>query len=152
MRYLILVLFMVSCKLTPHPEATEAENLPIMGTWQLLTGTTITKGDTVTIHYTMGQSFIKIINRDHFAFFDHDLDKGKDSASVIFSAGAGPYTLKDSLYTEHLEYCSDRQWEGHDFEFTISIKGDTLIQKGVEKAEDIGVNRINIEKYVRMKG
>lgn len=146
-----LALCLVSCKLTPHPETLQNTQLPIEGTWKLLTGTTISKGDTTTIQYTQGQSFIKIINKSHFAFIDHDLNKGKDSASAIFVAGAGPYTLKDSLYTEHLEYCSDRQWEGHDFSFTVTIQNDTLIQKGVEKAADLAVNRINIEKYVRLK-
>lgn len=147
---LVFALFLFSCKLTPHDETQDEDSLPIEGTWKLLTGTTISKGDTTTIQYTQGQSFIKIINKSHFAFMDHDLDKGKDSASAIYVSGGGPYTLNDTTYTEHLEYCSDRQWEGHDFGFTVSIHGDTLIQKGVEKAQDIGVNRINIEKYVRL--
>jgi hypothetical protein len=55
------------------------------------------------------------------------------------------------LYTEHLEYCSAREWEGNDFSFQIDIKNDTLIQSGVEKVESAGVNRINIEKYIRVK-
>jgi len=63
----------------------------------------------------------------------------------------GGYSLKDISYTEHLEYCSDRNWEGNDFTFTINIKNDTLIQSGVEKVDSAGVNRINIEKYIRMK-
>ncbi len=148
---LILVLFLFSCKLMNREGTSEENPLPIVGTWKLLTGTTIAKGDTTTIQYTRGQSFIKIINKTHFAFMDHDLSKGKDSASAIYVSGGGPYTLHDSTYTEHLEYCSDRQWEGHDFSFTISIHQDTLVQKGVEKAQDIGVNRINLETYVRLK-
>ena len=52
---------------------------------------------------------------------------------------------------EKLEYCSDRNWEGHDFNFTIEIKNDTLIQTGMEKIDSIGVNRLNIEKYFRLK-
>ena len=60
--------------------------------------------------------------------------------------------LNDSEYTEHLEYCNDRQWEGNDFSFTITINNDTLIQQGIEKIDSIGVNRMNIEKYVRLKG
>jgi hypothetical protein len=78
------------------------------------------------------------------------LNKGKDSAKV-FVAGGGKYSLTDSLYTEHLEYCSAREWEGNDFNFTVSIKNDTLIQSGIEKIDGIGVNRINIEKYIRVK-
>lgn len=100
--------------------------------------------------YTKNTSFIKIINDTHFAFLQHDLDKGKDSVPV-FVSGGGRYTLTDNMYTEHLEYCSDRNWEGNDFKFTIEIKNDTLIQSGVEQVETAGVNRVNIEKYIRVK-
>ena len=81
----------------------------------------------------------------------HDLVKGKDTASAFFSSGGGTYNLKDSSYTEHLEYCNAREWEGNSFSFTIKINGDTLIQSGIEKIDSIGVNRINVEKYVRLK-
>ena len=69
----------------------------------------------------------------------------------MFVAGGGSYSIKDSLYTEHLEYCSARNWEGNDFPFIIQIRNDTLVQSGVEKIESENVNRINIEKYVRVK-
>ncbi|HEX8460641.1 MAG TPA: hypothetical protein VF623_04405, partial [Segetibacter sp.] len=49
------------------------------GTWKLLEGTLIEKGDTAITDYTKGVSFIKIINETHFAFLQHDLTKGKDS-------------------------------------------------------------------------
>jgi hypothetical protein len=121
----------------------------ITGTWQLVYGTLIEKGDTTITQYSKNVSFIKIINDTHFAFLQHDLKKGQDSAAV-FVAGGGRYSLTDSTYTEHLEYCSARNWEGNDFKFTISVKGDTLIQSGIEKVESEGINRINIEKYIRI--
>lgn len=121
----------------------------MIGTWKLLQGTLIEKGDTTVTDYTKGTSFIKIINDTHFAFLQHDLTKGKDSAAA-FSAGGGSYTLRDSLYTEHLQYCNAREWEGHDFPFTVSFKNDTLTQYGIEKVESAGINRINMEKYVRI--
>lgn len=124
--------------------------LPIAGTWKLITGTLIEKSDTVVTDYTKNISFIKIINDTHFAFLQHDLNKGKDSLAA-FGSGGGSYSLIDSSYTEHLEYCSDREWEGNDFTFTVTIKNDTLIQSGIEKVESEGINRINIEKYVRLK-
>lgn len=130
---------------------TDNGGLPIQGTWKLLTGTLIQKTDTTVTDYTKDKSFIKIINADHFAFFLHDLTHGKDSASKVYSSGSGSYTLKDSSYTEHLEYCDAREWEGHDFPFTVAIKNDTLIIQGVEKIDSIGVNRYNIERYVRIK-
>ena len=93
---------------------------------------------------------IKIVNDTHFAFVNHDLNHGKDS-TASFSAGGGRYELSGDTYTEFLEYCSAREWEGNDFKFTVEIRNDTLIQKGVEKIEGIGVERLNIEVYRRMK-
>ena len=130
---------------------TETPAISLEGTWKLLTGTIIEKGNTTTTDYTKAKSFIKIINASHFAFLMHDLNKGKDSASSEFSSGGGSYSLKGNKYTEHLEYCSAREWEGHDFTFTVIIKGDTLIQSGIEKIEAQGIDRINTEKYIRIK-
>lgn len=126
------------------------QSLPIVGTWKLQTGTLIMATDTTVTDYTKGLSFIKIINPTHFAFLLHDVRGGKDSTRA-FSSGGGTYSLVDHAYTEHLEYCSDRNWEGHDFSFSITISGDTLIQKGVEKIEAEGIDQINIEKYVRIR-
>lgn len=143
-------LVLLSCNEEARTKTTRAEKTELQGTWKLLTGTLIERGDTTVTAYTGKLSFIKIINPTHFAFLQHDLNKGKDS-TASFVAGGGRYELKDSSYTEHLEYCSAREWEGNDFQFTVRIEGDTLTQYGVEKVEAAGVNRINIEKYVRVK-
>jgi Lipocalin-like domain len=148
--FILLATILLSCG-TDNANKKESTSERLMGTWKLLSGTLIEKGDTVVTDYTKNLSFIKIINDTHFAFLQHDLNKGKDSAAV-FVAGGGQYSLKDSVYTEHLEYCSAREWEGHDFSFSVSIKNDTLIQQGIEKVEGAGVNRINIEKYIKVKG
>lgn len=139
----------VACALLFSCQTPGSSGLPIQGTWQLITGTTITKNDTVITDYTKGQKMIKIINDSHFSFLRHDLSKGKDTA--IYDGGGGIYTLKDDKYTELLEFCSYREWEGRSFDFTVSIKNDTLIQSGVEKLPDLGVDRFIIEKYVRVK-
>lgn len=149
---LLAVSILTSCG---GPETGQnAEKAPaaeLEGTWKLLSGTLIEKGDTTVTDYTKKVSFIKIINDSHFAFLQHDLNKGKDTTTASFSAGGGAYTLKDSAYTEKLEYCTAREWEGNEFHFTISIQNDTLVQRGVEKVEAAGVERLNIEKYVRVK-
>jgi len=148
--FIILSWILVSCHSEIHKNVSKVNPKLITGTWKLLNGTLIEKGDTTVTDYTKNVSFIKILNDTHFAFLQHDLNKGKDSPAV-FVAGGGTYSLKDSLYTEHLEYCSARNWEGNDFDFIISIHNDTLIQYGIEKVENAGVNRINIEKYTRVK-
>ena len=144
----LLLIALVACNTKPGTEATKKNSLSLAGTWKLISGTLIEKSDTAITDYTKNLSFIKILNDTHFAFLEHNL-KGSDSA--IFVSGGGRYSLTDSNYTEHLEYCSDRQWEGTDFKFTVTIKDDTLTQQGVEKVESAGINRINIEKYVREK-
>ncbi|HTE24793.1 hypothetical protein [Flavitalea sp.] len=147
---MIAGIFILSCENQTKPIEEAPSSAALKGSWQLFSGTLIEKGDTVTTDYTKNTSFIKIINDTHFAFLQHDLQKGKDSAAS-FSAGGGKYTLKDSVYTEHLEYCTAREWEGHDFTFNVRILNDTLIQRGVEVVESAGINRINIEKYTRVK-
>lgn len=144
--FLLLSASLMACM----PENRKKSGITPVGTWRLITGTLIEKDDTTLTDYTKNVSFIKIINDTHFAFLQHDLNKGKDSAAV-FVSGGGRYTFIDSVYTEKLEYCSDRAWEGNSFVFSLNLKNDTLIQRGVEKVEIEGVNRINIEKYVRVQ-
>lgn len=139
-----------SCTQQGQKEEVKEKDLPIQGTWKLFSGTLIEKGDTVMTDYTKTLSFIKIINETHFAFLKHDLNKGKDS-TASFGAGGGSYVLKGNEYTEHLEYCNDRNWEGHDFTFTLTVSNDTLVQSGVEKIEAEGIERYNIEKYIRVR-
>ena len=148
--YALVIILLCSCGANTEKPASTSTRLPIVGTWQLQQATLIEKGDTTVTNYSGNNSFIKIINETHFAFLQHDLKKGKDSAA-LFVAGGGRYSLKDSLYTEQLEYCSAREWEGHDFPFTLTLNADTLTQLGREVVAEAGVDRINIEKYVRVK-
>ena len=142
-------MMLLSCQTNTTVKALTPTVQPLVGTWKLIKGMLIEKGDTTITDYTQNTSFIKIINATHFAFLQHDLTNGKDSTAG-FSAGGGKYDIQDSVYTEHLEYCSARNWEGNSFPFTIHIHNDTLIQSGVEKVEGSGINRINIETYLRL--
>src|SRR5215813_12106031 len=94
-----VVILAASCNSSIENSQATTGKIPIEGTWKLLTGTLIEKGDTTVTDYTLGKEFIKIINDNHFAFLSHDLSKGKNADS-LFSAGGGPYTLHDSSYTE----------------------------------------------------
>jgi hypothetical protein len=146
--FLVLTAVLTACT-SPKKETNSETGLSLIGTWKLISGATIRGADTTMVDYTQGQGFIKIINESHFSFFRHDLNKGQDSTAV-FSAGAGSYTLEGNVYKEHLEYFSLREWEGHDFEFTVSIEQDTLIQTGVEKIVELGVDQMIVEKYIRL--
>jgi hypothetical protein len=145
--FLVFLSIMLSCTEKSKKEPETSDAISVKGTWKLLTGTLIEKGDTVVTDYTTGKSFIKIINDSHFAFLSHTLRKD----TTDFSAGGGKYALTGNNYTEHLEYCNAKEWEGHDFTFTVIITNDTLIQSGMEKIEAQGIDRINIEKYIRYK-
>ena len=92
---------------------------------------------------------MKLYNDTHFTFFTHDTKKGKID-TPLFTAGAGTYKLSGDKYTEHLQYCNAREWEDHDFDFTMTLKNDTMTQRGVEKVPGV-VDHVIIETYVKMK-
>jgi len=140
---------LASCA-SQQQEQLPAATVPLTGTWQLISGASISKGDTTVTDYTKGMRMIKIINGSHFAFLKHDQDAPKDSANH-FDGGGGSYTLEGNTYTEHLDYYGDRNWEGKTFTFTVNISNDTLTQKGIEKVEGTGVDHEIIERYIRVK-
>ena len=140
---LVLIITITACN-------SEKKEIPLAGTWRLISAETTEKDSTFST-FNPKTKMIKIINDTHFAFFNHDLNNGKDSTNAVFFGGGGKYTLKDSTYTENLEFFNNRQWENNKFEFTVKIKNDTLIQKGIEKIEKLGVDRVIVEKYVREK-
>ncbi|MDP5199514.1 hypothetical protein [Flavobacterium sp. DG2-3] len=143
MSILILIITITSCN-------SEKKQNPIEGTWRLISAETTEKDSTFST-FNKNTKMIKIINSTHFAFMNHDLKNGKDSTTALYFAGGGKYTLKDSIYTENLEYFNNRDWENGKFEFVVKVQNDTLIQKGVEKLEKLGIDRIITEKYVREK-
>jgi hypothetical protein len=144
---LALVIYLISCNTNVSQPPAERS---IIGTWKLLSGTTIKGPDTTVVDYTIGQEMIKIITPTHFSFTRHDLNHGKDSLAV-FSAGAGRVKITDTTYFEYLDYFNQREWEGSQFEFNYRISNDTLIITGIEKIEKLGIDHLNIEKYVRVK-
>jgi Lipocalin-like domain len=154
MKLLTLAAFVMltfqGCDINQEKDKAAVPANPMIGTWELVSGTTIQGKDTTTTDYTKTKKFLKVINSTHFSFVGHDLSKGKDSAA-FYTSGAGTYTLSDSMYIEHLQFCSDRAWEGNDFVFTVVFQNDMLTQTGIEKIDSIKVNRLNIERYVRVK-
>lgn len=140
--FLLVATLIISCNNQPTS--------PLIGTWQLVAATS-TEGAKTVSTFDPKVKMIKIINPTHFSFFSHPIPNNKDTTKVDFSAGGGPYTLKDSNYTEHLEYFIDRKWEGNSFDFVVKFNGDTLIQKGIEKVVGLGIDHIIEEKYIKIK-
>lgn len=137
---LLTCLFFLACQ--------HSSSVPIQGTWRLVSAMQIANGVSSLTAADSATGMIKIISNSHFAFLKHDLHTPRDSANH-FDAGGGTYTLKGDQYTETLEYYGDRHWEGHSFTFTVSLHGDTLVQRGMEKVEGTGIDREIIERYVR---
>jgi hypothetical protein len=128
---------------------TKQKDTPLVGTWELISATATEKDSTYST-FDSNRKMIKLINATHFAFLNHAVQPGSDTAADRFSAGGGKYTLVDSVYTEELDYYVDKAWENNKFKFVININKDTLIQKGVEKVEKLGIDRVIIEKYRRV--
>ena len=143
---LLAVLSLFSC--VNKDTSKKDSDLDIQGTWQLLSATTIENGTSQTTDYSGKLKMIKMFNHTHFAFLKHSLNP-KDTSS--FDAGGGSFILNKDDYTEHLEYYKNKDWEGKTFKFKLAIHQDTLIQKGIEKVEKAGVDRVIIEKYIKVK-
>lgn len=150
MKHLFTLLLIATLLISCGQKTDTQKSLPLVGTWQLISATS-TERDSTFSTFNPKNEMIKIITPTHFAFFNHDLQHGKDSTSAFYVAGGGEYTLKDSVYTEHLQYFIDRAWEDHKFEFVVKIQNDTLTQSGVERLEKLGIDRVIVEKYVRVK-
>lgn len=149
-KYALLAMLLVIIFSCNNKEHHEEANSDLVGTWKLVSATVIQDQDTSITDFTKGQEMIKIINKTHFAFLRHDLNHGKDS-TAIYAAGGGSYSVKGNIYTENLAYFNNREWEGNSFDLEYKIVGDTLFTTAVEKIEKLGVNHLNIEKFVRVK-
>ncbi|MDN3547935.1 hypothetical protein [Mucilaginibacter aquaedulcis] len=123
---------------------------PLTGTWHLISSKSIAKGDTTVTTPPKDQEMVKIFNGSDFAFFTHDLKKGK-VAKPVFDSGSGTYKLEGNNYSEHLAYCNYRDWENRDFKFTVQFKNDTLIQSGIEKIDSLNIDHEIIETYVKLR-
>jgi hypothetical protein len=122
---LILGLTLIAAISTSCNPDKKQNQLPLIGTWELISATTTEKDSTFST-FNQNVKMIKIINPTHFAFLSHDLNMGKDTATAAFTAGGGAYTLVDSVYTEHLEYFISREWEDNKFEFVVKINNNDV--------------------------
>lgn len=137
----ILILIVHSCS----NKKSLSSNNAIEGTWKMVYAE-INENDSLKIKDLSHTSFIKIINGNHFAFFNQE-----NNSTNNFYGGGGKYTLEGNNYVEFLNYTSVEAIKNHEFPFTIQIKGDTLIQAGLEEVKEAGIKREIVEKYIRIK-
>lgn len=143
--FVTAIAFLFGCN---SKSESDNQKINIQGTWKLVSGAITDKKSGKATPYQMDFQMIKIINNTHFAFLKHSLNK---QDSLGFDAGGGSYKLNNDKYEEHLEYYSNKNWEGKKFDFKVSLINDTLIQSGVEQVEKEGIDRVIIEKYIKMK-
>lgn len=138
--FLIIIYSFINCsKRTPL-----ITNNKIEGTWKMVYAEII-ENDSLKLKDLSNTSFIKIINKSHFSFFNQENSDTKNYYSV-----AGSYILKDDNYTETLNFTTVEAIKKHQFSFKIVVKGDTLIQSGIEKVAAAGMNRYILEKYIKL--
>src|SRR5678809_1602318 len=87
---ILFLVLMISCGEKTENNLKTTSAIPIQGTWKLLAGTLIEKGDTTITDYTKDLSFIKIINNSHFSFLQHDTRKDSTnfSACLLYTSDA----------------------------------------------------------------
>ncbi|PWJ40051.1 lipocalin family protein [Sediminitomix flava] len=149
MKYTITFFLIATLIAACQPQNTQEEVLeskvPLVGTWKLISATTI-KDDTVVVDSLKGKAMYKIINDSHFSFTNYSTSEQQER----YISGGGKYELSGNQYTEHLDFCNFG-WEGRSFTFNIQISNDTLIQQGKEEIADLGVSHDIIEKYIRVE-
>lgn len=118
--------------------------LNIVGSWELVYADVL-ENDSLQIKDMRDVEFIKIINDSHFAFFNMNI-----SDSDSFMSGGGTYILVGDNYSEKLDFFKNKEYRGETFHFTVEMKGDTLIQHGLEEIKEANIKRYIVEKYLRV--
>lgn len=147
--FLCLVVCFSSCK-QENSNSAQLSGQSIIGTWKLVSSTVVTKKDTLFTYPVKDQEMIKMFNGSHFSFFKHDIKKGA-LKTPVYDTGAGTYVLSGDDYQEHLDYCNYRDWENRAFKFKLSLRNDTLIQKGIERIDSLNVDQEITEIYTRVR-
>jgi hypothetical protein len=150
-KLIILLLLTLCASCSNKVDKIVKNDQKLLGTYRLIESKTIKGKDTlIAFTDTLKTEMFKMFNDDHFSFFNHDKVKGKGK-DPLFVSGGGTYMLNGNKYQEYLQYCSMREWENNTFDFELTQKGDTLIQKGEENLPELGIKQVVIETYIKIK-
>lgn len=143
----LLILSMFACDNLGNSSRNLDNNVSnaLIGSWKLVYNE-IRENDSIQVKDLSNSNFIKIINKTHFAFFNQI-----EGQAEGFYGGGGSYTLDGDKYIEQLDYIDQVKLRREVFPFTIKIKGDSLIQYGLEEVKEANIKRFIIEKYLRIK-
>jgi hypothetical protein len=123
---------------------------PFEGNWELIsvTGTYMTDGKAVdgSMVKDANNYGMKMFHSGYFMFVNHRVFEGVASGGY----GYGTYTYKDNIYTESTIYHIGKELIGTSRSYQMTVKGDTLIQKGPLKIGDFKDAKFEFtETYVR---
>jgi len=135
---------LINCTNKVTDKSSKTTSNELVGTWQMVYAD-IKENDSVKVKDLTSSSFIKIINKSHFSFFNQE-----HNSTDNFYGGAGTYTLNGKDYVETLSFTSVEAVKNHQFPFTVKFKGDTLIQTGIEEVNAAGISREITEKYIKI--
>ena len=107
----VLVLFCAS--------ASAQECSELCGTWELVSVQWENADGTSGESTSADLRSMKVMNPTHFSLTRSQADKSFDAAH------SGRYTLKDGIYTEHIEQASNPYLLGNSFSFKSEVDGDT---------------------------
>jgi hypothetical protein len=142
-----IFLILVLCLLGAQSKQTN----PIEGNWELLSSTGTypdEKGALVNASFRKDENnyHMKLIHDNYFMFTGQEITKGVATASY----GYGTYTFKDNIYTEKIIYHVAKDVIGKSLSFEMTIKGNTLIQRGPLKIGDFKDAKFEFtETYIR---
>jgi hypothetical protein len=124
---------------------------PFEGNWELVSSTGTypdDKGGVVNASFKKdaNNKSMKLIHGNYFMFVGQEIINGVATPHY----GYGTYTIKDNILTEHLISISGEAFSGKSPSYEMTVKGDTLIQKGPLKIGEFKDAKFEFtETYVR---
>jgi hypothetical protein len=119
---------MILAGCTPMPEKPG----PLEGVWEMQHAT-FTWGDT-TVSWQADKMHMqtKMFTKGYFAFVNMG---PSDMGGIETGGGSGTYKVQGDTLFETLLLMPDKESLGRTFQYTIEVRGDTLIQKGPINAD-----------------
>jgi len=90
----------------------------VVGTWEFVSATTTQADGTTIEHTTHDLRSTKILNENYFCVVTRNAD------GTFRHTNLGPYRVEGDLYTETLEYSTNRDWMGGEAAYRFRIEGD----------------------------
>ena len=111
--------------------STSSVNDSMEGTWILVKGIIITAQDTIKLPASENAVHMKIIGKTHFATIWQDPNE-KNYAGF----NGGTYTFENGIYTENLQFNSNRASIGWKVRFKVKLEKDMFyMESAVEEGE-----------------